>query len=49
MLRYYKDGYREEHMFETASTSSHGSRGSDGSSVYTIELGLTTRNTVYFA
>ena len=48
LAQYYKDGYREENMFEVGSTTSHGSRGSGGS-VQSIVLGINICNTVYFA
>ena len=48
LAQYYKDGYREENMFEVGSTTSHGSRGSGGS-LQSIVLGINICNTVYFA
>ena len=48
LAQYYKDGYREENMFEVGSTTAHGSRGSVGSQ-QSIVLGINICNTVYFA
>ena len=48
LAQYYKDGFKEDNLWEVGSTSSNGSNASNGS-VHSIDLGLSTANTVYFA